>query len=125
MADQLLSTEDYAEIREAVALTFTDTVDVEQPTVINTANGKQTAWSTRNSGQGLVIDLSGRELIAAQQVAPEASAEVRIEALRTVELKDRIKDTNHETGAVRYLQVVFIHKPSREFVRRILCKGYS
>lgn len=122
MSDQILTAADYAEIRGAIESTFTDTVVVEARTRVNTSQGTSYTYSTRSTTTGLVVDLTGYELLRAQQVSKEVSVEAQLPAQTVVEGSDRIRVTNHETGAVRVLEVVAVLKPSREFKRRVLCK---
>jgi len=122
MPDNILTAEDYTEIRAAVADTFTDTIAVQERVRTNTSQGNTYTYPTRSTVQGVVTDLSGHELVRAQQIAAAAGVEAKLPALTQVEQSDRLLATHHQTGAQRKLEVVHVFKPSREFVRRVLCK---
>jgi head-tail adaptor len=122
MPDNILTAQDYAEIRAAVTDTFTDTVAVQARARVSNNQGSTYTYTTRSTVAGTVRDLSGHELVRAQQIQREAGVEVTLPALTTVKNTDRLVATHHQTGEVRTFEVVHVFTPSREFARRVLCK---
>lgn len=126
MPDLLLSTDDYTDIRAAVAETFADTARVYSVNYVDDGEGGTTRTETlQGTYPCLLMELSGNELIRAQQVASEATVKVHLAALTPMNADYRITVANHETLVERDLEVEYVYRPSREFVRQVLCKDLS